>query len=486
MATFPQTTTFTGFNRPMRFEADLTDLEVEGTIPADLDGAFYRVQPDPHFPPKLGDDITFGGDGAVSMFRIRNGTVDFKHRYVRTDKFVAEEKAGRALFGAYRNPIDDDESVKGLYRGTANTNVLEHAGRLWALKEDSPPVAMDLLTLETEGYSDFGGALTSETFTAHPKIDPRTGQMIAFGYAAKGLCTPTLSYVEIDKQGALTKELFLEAPYYCMVHDFAVTEDYVIFPILPIIGSWDRLKAGMPHFGYDASLPMHLGVLPRNGDAGDVRWFTGPSRFNAHIMNAWNDGETIHIDAPVSAGNSFPFFPDVDGSPFDPMKAIPILSRWTIDLRSNSDSFEQTPIAQIPGELPKVDDRYQTSAYRHGWYGGIDMTKPVEGPYSPREIGLFFMNIVAHVDHSTGAQQAYWAGPTSVFQECCFVPRTPDAPEGDGYLVALVNRVDENRTDLVFLDAQRIAEGPVATAKLPFWMRAGVHGSWCDGAKLAG
>ena len=148
---------------------------------ADLDGAFFRVAPDPHFPPKLGDDIFFGGDGAVTRFRIKNGKVDMKHRYVRTPKFEMEEKAGRALWGAYRNPLTDDESTKGVRRTTANTNVLEHAGKLWALKEDSPPVAMDLNTLETEGLSDFGGKMTSDTFTTHPKIDPKTGNLIREG-----------------------------------------------------------------------------------------------------------------------------------------------------------------------------------------------------------------------------------------------------------------------------------------------------------------
>src|SRR6185436_5876077 len=137
MTKFPNTPRFTGTNRPERFEADIVDLEVEGDIPEGINGAFYRVQPDPQFPPRLGDDIAFNGDGQISMFNFRNGRIDFKHRWVRTDKWKLENEAGHALFGAYRNPLTDDPSVKGRYRGTANTNVLTYAGKLLALKEDS-------------------------------------------------------------------------------------------------------------------------------------------------------------------------------------------------------------------------------------------------------------------------------------------------------------------------------------------------------------
>src|SRR5579884_1555741 len=108
MARFPNTPSFTGPFTPVRVEADVADLDIVGEVPADLDGAFYRVQPDPAHPPLLGDDIAFNGDGMVSMFRFKDGRVDFKQRYVQTDKYKLEKAAGRALFGAYRNPLFDD------------------------------------------------------------------------------------------------------------------------------------------------------------------------------------------------------------------------------------------------------------------------------------------------------------------------------------------------------------------------------------------
>ena len=127
---------------PFRTECDIRDCDVEGEIPSNIDGAFYRVGPDWQYPPMAGN-IPFDGEGHVSMFRIQNGHVDFKSRYARTQRFKAQAAARKRLFGMYRNPFSDDPSVKGVSRGTANTHVVYHHGLLFSLKEDSPPVAMN-------------------------------------------------------------------------------------------------------------------------------------------------------------------------------------------------------------------------------------------------------------------------------------------------------------------------------------------------------
>ena len=126
---------------------------------------------------------------------------------------------------------------------------------------------MNAATLETEGYTWFNGKMTGQTFTAHPKVDPKTGNMIAFGYASSGLCSDDCTFYEITPRGELIRELWFKAPYYCMMHDFAITEDYALFHIVPSIGSWERLRQGLPHFGFDTTLPVYLGVLPRRAGA---------------------------------------------------------------------------------------------------------------------------------------------------------------------------------------------------------------------------
>lgn len=483
---FPETPNFTGFFAPSGVEAEVGNLPViEGEIPADLDGSYYRVAPDPQFPPLAGDDIWFNGDGMITRFRFKDGNVSLKQRWVRTDKFTREREAGKALFGAYRNPLTDDPSVKGEIRGTANTNVLVHAGKLFALKEDSPPVVMDPETLETiDPAHDFGGKMTSETFTAHPKIDPRTGEMLAFGYAAKGLLTRDMAFYVIDAAGEITREVWFEIPYYCMMHDFGITEDYVVFHVVPIVGSWERLENGLPHFGFDRGRPVHLGVLPRDGGAEDIRWFSAPTCFASHVMNAHNDGTKVYFDVPMAKGNMFPFFPDTEGAPFEPHNAAATMTRWSVDMRANSDDIEMTPIADLVGEFPRIDDRFAGLKNNHGWQLVQDMTKPVDLPGGRSASGMM-MNTLGHINLATGETDTYWIGSTSSFQEPAFIPRPGSTEEGDGYLVVIENRLAELGSRLLLFRALEISGGPIATVALPFRIRQGLHGNWASAQALA-
>lgn len=482
MVRFPAQPMYQGFQRPSRFEGDIYDVEViQGEVPIDLQGACYRVGPDPQFGPKLGEDIPLNGDGMVTRFWFEDGRVDFRCRYVRTPKFLAERAAGRALFGAYRNPFTDDASVKGLPRGTANTNILWHGGRMFALKEDSHPVEIDPLTLETFGPWDYDGRLHSVNATAHPKIDPRTGALVFFSYAARGETTPDIAYYEADTNGNVIFERWLQAPYSSMVHDFCVTENHIVFPIIPLISDLERLKEGLPHFAWNPSKPMYLGVLPRLKPDAPPRWYMGESRFASHMMNAYEDNGKLHIDTSVGDSVAFPFFPPMDGSPFDPVAAIPYVSRWTIDLDAKTNDFTQQQVSDIPGEFPRIDERRATEDYRFGF---ICMQGPSEG--LPGSLAGFRFNLIGRIDHRDGgATTTYDVGPDAATQEPLFVPRPGSTQEGDGYLLALINRFEDMRSDLVILDAQNVGGEPLATLALPFRLRNGLHATWVEADHLA-
>ncbi|MWV26836.1 carotenoid oxygenase family protein [Aurantiacibacter rhizosphaerae] len=479
MSTFPDTPSFTGFNTPSRIEADIMDLQHEGTIPEGLNGAFFRVQPDPQFPPRLGDDIPFNGDGMISRFHFHDGQCDFRQRWAQTDKWKLERDAGEALFGAYRNPLTDDESVTGRLRSTANTNAWLFAGKLWAMKEDSPALIMDPVTMESESFETFDGAMKSQTFTAHPKIDPATGNMVALGYAASGLCTDDVSYMEIDSAGKLVREEWFKVPYYCMMHDFAITPDYLVLHIVPSVGSWERLEHGKPHFGFDTTMPVYLGIIPRRDDLrdSDIRWFKRDNCFASHTVNAWQDGTKIHFIAPEGENNAFPFFPDVHGAPFDPIAAMPRLTRWTVDLASNTDEFAEIKrLTDTASEFPRIDDRFTGQKNRYTWGLEVDMDRPVE--LKGGSATGFMMNCLFLKDLETGAEKHWWCGPVSSLQEPCFIPRTKDAPEGDGWIVLVCNRLEDHRSDLLIFDALDIEKGPLATINVPIRLRFGLHGNF--------
>jgi carotenoid cleavage dioxygenase-like enzyme len=485
MAYFPETISFTGFNTPSRIEADIRNLDFRGEIPTELNGAFFRVQPDPQFPPRLGDDIAFNGDGMITRFHLHDGQCDLRQRWARTDKWKLERKAGKALFGAYRNPLTDDDSVKGKIRGTANTNAWIYGGKLYALKEDSPALVMNAATMETEGYTSFNGKMTGQTFTAHPKIDPKTGNMIAFGYASSGLCSEDCTYYEITPAGELIRELWFRAPYYCMMHDFAITEDYALFHIVPSIGNWERLRKGLPHFGFDTTLPVYLGVLPRKAGstAADIRWFKRDNCFASHVLNAHQEGSRIHFFTPEARNNMFPFFPDVHGKPFNGAEAMSYLTRWTVDMASGSSEFAGIErLTETAAEFPRIDDRFAGLRQRHGWMLEMDMRRPVE--LRGGSAGGLLMNCLFHKDLATQQEQHWWCGPVSSLQEPCFIPRKRTASEGDGWIVQICNRLDEYRAELLIFEALDIAKGPVAQIQIPFRMRFGLHGNWADAGDI--
>jgi carotenoid cleavage dioxygenase-like enzyme len=482
---FPHTPDFTGpLYTPSRFEGEVFDLEVVGQIPTELNGVFYQVAPDPAYPPMLGDDIFFNGDGAVTAFRFAGGHVDLQRRYVMTDRLAAQRAARKSLFGLYRNPFTDDESVRDLSPSTANTNIVPFAGRLLALKEDSLPYLVDPETLETMGEWDFGGQIGRTPFTAHPKIDSRSGALCAMGYEAKGLGTRDIVYYEFDAAGKKLREIWLEAPYAGMVHDFAVTDNWIIFPVLPMTADADRMARGGRHFEWQPNLDYQFGVLSRTSDAQGVRWFRGPNCFQAHVLNAFEADGKLILDMPSASGNVFTFFPEADGSVPDPQSLRSELTRWTIDLAAESDEAVPSTLFAQPCEFPRCDPRYAGQAYRHAFVLALDPTLPFQhealGPWP-----FQFFNQLAHVDTQGGGFETWFPGDAECFQEPTFVPRSQDAAEGDGYVLVLVNHLLTHTTELVILDALKVADGPVARVKLPVRLRMSLHGNWLDAGPSA-
>ncbi len=464
---------YRGFGAPQRIESDLRDVEVvQGSVPRELNGTLYRCGPDRQYPPMFEDDIFIDGEGMVTMFRFEDGHVDFRSRWVRNERFLLQEKARRSLFGRYRNRYTNDPSVEGVSMNTSNTHAFWHAGRLLVLKEDSLPYELDPDTLETRGPWDFYGGVEAQTMTAHPKIDWERNEYLAFSYQARGDATKDFAFYVIGPDGRVAHETWFEMPYPGMVHDFAVTEQHVVVPFFPMITDLEVLKRGGPFYQWHPDQNSWYAVLPRRGDASRIRWFKGPAVSAGHMMNAFTDGSKVHLDLCLYEGNCFEFFPSYDGSPWKP--APPLLTRLTFDLAGTGESYETKRLLSAPGEMPRLDDRYNGRPYRHGYL----ICRPPDAP-----AGAMGMSALGHFDHRTGRLETWQAGAESGVQEPVFVPRRPGAPEGDGFLLVPVNRFAQNRNDLVILDAQHVAEGPLATLKLLVKIKS-FHGSWAPAEAL--
>jgi carotenoid cleavage dioxygenase len=475
-----------GFQAPLRFNAEIDDCEVAGQIPGDIDGAFYRVGGEFFYPPLFPDDAPLSADGYISMFRIKNGRVDFRGRWIETERLKRLREAGRQLYGYYRNPFTDDPAVRDPAhperRTVANTAPVVHGGKLFALKEDGLPHRIDPNTLETFGPWDFDGGWKSQTFTAHPKLDPVSGDMIAYGNEADGLASDALWIYRIGGDGAVKQEVRTRVPYVSVMHDMALTQKHMIFPFAGYVTSPERLANGQIHWGWDNSKPSCIGVLPRDGEARDMRWFEGPLRCMMHTFNAHDEGDKVVLYAPFYDGNFFPFFPNVDGSPFRPELARAFVRKITLDMSSRSGGWtEEILWPMAVSDLGKVDPRVLSLETRYLYTSFSDPDAPFDAARMPA--GPRGQNSYARFDLHTGELQKYFAGPTHRLQEVTFVPRK-NGSEGEGYLIGVASNYAEARSELVIADAQRMAEGDIARVIMPFKLSGQVHGVWASAGEL--
>ncbi|HEY8572117.1 carotenoid oxygenase family protein [Phenylobacterium sp.] len=441
---------------PVRSEDDF-DVPVRGELPRELRGALFRIGPNPQFDP-IEPHHWFFGDGMVHGFYMEDGKVRYRNRYVRTPKLELEREHGRALFSI--DPRRADPLAFDNEGGVANTNVLWHGGKLLALEEGHHPFEMDRDTLESRGYArSYRGNVT-----AHPKIDPVTGEMIWFAYGVGPMpLSAGMSYGVTAADGTVVQRQEFQAPYASMVHDFMVTENHVLFPVMPLTASLERAMRGGPAFAWEPEKGSYVGVMRRDGDVSSIRWFNTEAGYVFHPMNAWEEGDKLYAD--VMLYNVAPLFPNADGSPGE--DAVSQLVRWTFDLAGASDAIKVEVIDDLRGEFPRVDPRRETRRHRHGWYAAN------RGP--DRAPGF---DTIAHLDFATGRRQVFELAAGDATSEPVFVPRSAVAPEGDGWLTAVVWRGAEDRSDLLVFEAQDVAKGPVAVAELPRRVPFGFHGNW--------
>jgi carotenoid cleavage dioxygenase len=183
----------------------------------------------------------------ISRFHFHDGQCDFRQRWAQTDKWKAETQAGKGLFGAYRNPLTDDDSVKGMIRSTANTNAWLYAGKLWAMKEDQPALVMDPATMETDRVREV--RRQDDRADLHRAPEDRSRRPATWSRSAtpRAACAPTMSAITRSAPtGELVREKWFKVAV--LLHDARLRDhpDYLVLHIVPSIGSWERLEQMKP------------------------------------------------------------------------------------------------------------------------------------------------------------------------------------------------------------------------------------------------
>ncbi|MGF1538301.1 MAG: carotenoid oxygenase family protein [Elainellaceae cyanobacterium] len=461
MTTTTQANPFLSGNfAPVDDEITTEALTVIGEIPADLNGMLVRNGPNPQFPPK-GQYHWFDGDGMVHGVQIRGGQATYRNRYVRTAGFLKEQAEGEALWTGLLEPPQPD-LPGGPTKNTANTALVWHAGRFLATWEGGAPHGLQVPSLETSGKHTFEGELQSPV-TAHPKVDPVSGEMFFFGYS---FSTPYLQYSTVASDGTLQRTVPIELPVGVMMHDFAITERYAIFMDFPLTFRPERMAQGQPGLAFERDRPSRFGVMPRHGTNDDIRWFESGSCYAFHVLNAFEDGDEVVLLAHRSRA-----FELGGGSPED---GVPYLYQWRFNLASGEVS--EGAVSPMPCEFPVINGAYTGRRMRYGY---ASKCAPTPLPLFDGLIKLDFGDGVANV-----SPQVHELGPERYCGEAAFALRPGATAEDDGWLLALVHDEAENQSELLILEAQQFSAEPVARVMLPQRVPYGFHGVWLSPAQV--
>jgi carotenoid cleavage dioxygenase len=446
---------------PVDDELDVVDLPVDGQLPDDLHGSYVRNGPNPRFPVP-GATFPFDGDGMLHVLTFQQGRVRYRNRWVVTQELTAEREAGRSLYGPTFGPrravMTPTEAEQSKTRNWSNTSVVGHAGRILSLWEGGAPYELSWRFV-TEGEQRFDGALV-DGMTAHPKIDPVWDELCFFSYATE---PPYLTYGVVSPRGQISRSVPIDLPRPVWIHDFAVTDQHVVFFDCPAVLDADAAVLGRPLLQWQPEHGTRIGVLAREGDSERVRWFPVENRFVLHVLNAYTDGDDVVVD--------YIHRPELCVETATGIQQSPTLHRTVIELdggQVSDEMFDPTPV-----DFPRIDDRRTGLRHRFGYFAAV-----TQGDGRPNGVGF---DTLVRYDLRATAVTAHRFPEGVVVGEPQFVPRRESTAEGDGWILALTYDIAHDRSDLVVLDANDFAAPPRAVVHLPRRVPAGLHGTWLPG-----
>lgn len=429
---------------PVREEVTVTDLRVTGTIPTELTGRYLRNGPNPAGPVNEAKYHWFSGHGMVHGIRLRDGRAEwYRNRWVRT-KGVCD------IIGGTPPPSDWPADHPSF---SANTNVIGHAGRTYAIVEGgSPPIEMSY-ELDTVRVSSLGGTLPM-AFSAHPKRDPKSGELhVMTYYWGWG---NQVQYLLVGTDGRVRKHVDIPLPGGPMLHDMAITEKYALVFDLPCVFNLDAAMKGasLPYY-WDHDYEARIGFMPLDGGADDIKWVTIDPCYVFHPMNAYDDGDEVVLDA---ARHPKMFDRERRG----PSEGDPVLTRWR--LNPSTGAAKEETVNDRPQEFPRINESLIGQSYRYGYSAGVGTG--------------FAQDTLMKTDLTTFAVQARTDQPRYGYGEPVFVARDGSVAEDDGWVMALRHDTQNDTSDLAIFDARAITDDPVAVVHLPVRVPNGFHGNW--------
>ena len=434
---------------PVMDEIDATELVIRGALPPELNGYYVKNSSNP---PRSDSPHWFFGDGMVHGLVLGNGAAQsYRNRWVRTEPYVAGLGFGKGAPGGGNSQ--------------SNVSVFWHGGKLLSSGEVGFPYELNIADLSTVGAWDYAGALTG-SFTAHPKTDPATGRMHAFGY---GFTAPFLEYYIIEPDGTMSHRETIATPRSTMIHDFQITETDAIFWDLPVVFDLDLAiqyindpLAGVMPYQWKPEFGSRIGVMPLAGGADRIQSFDIDPCYVFHSVNAFRRGDEVIVD--VCRMTSM-----FDTAVNDSLGGEPSLRRWTLNTATGAVADDVLETVN-PGDLPSRDPRRVGREHRFGYLTGTR-----ENAHTV-ELGA----VIKH-DFASGARDVWEPGPTRHATEPLFVPGdATDLSDDAGWLLSFVHDDAVGESVLAVLDATDLAAGPVAEIVVPQRVPYGFHATWVE------
>lgn len=459
---------------PVFEELDTDDLEIIGTIPADIDGLYVRNTENPVHD-SIGRYHPFDGDGMIHALRIRDGKASYRNRFIRTEGFEAEQQEGGPLWVGIMGKPDDSKrpgwGAHGSVKDSSSTDVVVHAGAILStFYQCGEGYRLDPETLKTLGTADW---VPEDGISAHPKVDEATGELLFFNYSTK---PPYLHYGVVGADNQLKHCIPVELPGARLPHDMAFTENFAIFNDCPLYWKPELIERNLYIPAYHPDEPTRFGIIPRRGQPEDIKWFDARPTYVLHWTNAYEDGDEVVLDGyfqnePVpSPLTDFAAGYESMGASIDLHSFKPELHRWRFNMKTGETS-EETLFNDYPVEFGMTNQQYAGRPYRYVY--------SVTG-----EPGWFLFNGLTKHDLETGEAEHISFGEQRFGSEAPFIPRPDAQSEDDGYLISFITDMKHNRSECIILDAQNIAAGPVCTIILPHRISSGTHATWASAEQL--
>ncbi|GKU92586.1 hypothetical protein SLEP1_g6294 [Rubroshorea leprosula] len=458
-------------------------LPVTGTIPACVSGVYLRNGANPLFKPVLGHHL-FDGDGMVHAVTLDNGgSASYACRFTETQRLVQERELGRPIFpkaigelhgysGIARLMLLYSRGLCGLLDhklgiGVANAGLVYFNNHLLAMSEDDLPYHVritDSGDLETVGRYDFDDQLKS-TMIAHPKVDPESKELFALSYNV--LQKPYLKYFRVSSDGKKSQDVEIPLPVPTMMHDFAITKNFVVIPDQQVVFEFQNMITGGSPVIYDSEKISRFGILSKNAcNADDVIWVETPDTFCFHLWNAWEEPESeevVVIGSRMTPADSI--FNECDEN----LKSV--LSEIRLNLKTGKSTCRPilSDSEQVNLEAGMVNRNLLGRKTRYAYLAIAEPWPKVSG--------------FAKVDLFTGEVTKHIYGNNRYGGEPFFLPRDANSEsEDDGYILVFVHDEKTWKSELQIINAMTLQVE--AAVKLPSRVPYGFHGTFVEAKDL--